>query len=355
MGSSLPGDLGLVVGVSRRLAEAVVSSGVAFDRSSVRDVIASVAEIEAPLAGPDDLQGVVDLLIGLGPIEPLLRDPLVTDVFVNGPDEIWLDRGTGLERSSARFPDEASIVASVERVITPLGLRIDRASPIVDARLADGSRLHAVVPPASPDGARVAIRRFSQAVPSFDALEASGVASFDQIADIRRMVSDGATFLISGGTGAGKTTLLNLIGTLFTDERIVVIEDAAELQVPGHVVRLEAQPANAEGLGAVTMSELVRAALRLRPDRIVIGEVRGAEALDLVGAINTGHEGSVSTIHANDPRAALWRLEMLASLGAGSVGARAIRRQIERSIQHAVHVERRGSTRRITHVGRIPE
>ena len=354
VGSRMSGHLECPVGVSQRLADAVVASGVSFDRESVRGVIRSVAETEAPLAGPDDIQGVVDLLVGLGPVEPILRDRRVTDVFVNGPDEIWVDRGTGLERAAVCFPNEESIVASVERVITPLGLRIDRGSPIVDARLSDGSRLHAIVPPASPDGPRVAIRRFTQAVPTFDALEASGVASAQQIGEISRMVDERSTFLVSGGTGAGKTTLLNLIGALFTDERVVVIEDAAELQIPGHVVRLEAQPANAEGRGAVTMSDLVRASLRLRPDRIVIGEVRGHEALDLVGALNTGHEGSLSTIHANGPREALWRLEMLASQAAGAVASELIRRQIDHSILHAVHVERKGSQRRITHVGRIP-
>ncbi len=355
VGSGVSTGLGRPMGVTHRLAAAVVSSGVSFDRRNVRAVIASVAETEAPLAGPEDLQGVVDLLTGLGPVEPILRDRNVTDVFVNGPNEIWVDRGAGLERAAACFPDEESIVASVERVITPLGLRLDRGSPIVDARLADGSRLHAVVPPASPDGPRVAIRRFTQAVPTFEALEESGVATASQIAEIRRMVTDRSSFLVSGGTGAGKTTLLNLIGSLFEGERVVVIEDAAELQLPGHVVRLEAQPANAEGRGAVSMSDLVRASLRLRPDRIVIGEVRGNEALDLVGALNTGHEGSLSTIHANGPREALWRLEMLASRAAGSFGSELIRRQIEHSILHAVHVQRTGSSRRITHVGRISE
>ncbi len=343
------------MGVSLRLAGLVADSGIAFDRSNVREVVMGVAGAEAPLARGPEIQAVVDLLVGMGPIEPLLRDPEVTDVFVNGPDEIWVDRGGSLSRAAVSFPDSHAVVAAVERVVTPLGLRIDHASPILDARLHDGSRLHAVIPPASPRGPIVAIRRFTQAVPTLDRLMELGVATETQVSAIRAMIDERVTLLVSGGTGAGKTTLLNLIGALFgPDERVVVIEDAAELRIPGHVVRLEAQPANGEGRGAITMSDLVRSSLRLRPDRIVIGEVRGPEALDLVKALNTGHEGSMSTIHANGPREALWRLEMLAS-GGGAVSAELIRRQIERSIRHVVHIERRDGHRRITHAGEVPE
>lgn len=355
LGSGVSGRVGRRVGVSGRLAGLVADSGVAFDRSNVREVVMAVAGTEAPLARGCEIQAVVDLLVGMGPIEPLLRDPEVTDVFVNGPEEVWVDRGGALSRAAVSFPDSQAIVAAVERVVTPLGLRIDHSSPIVDARLHDGSRLHAVIPPASPEGPIVAIRRFTQAVPTLDRLVELGVATDAQVSAIREMVDERVTLLVSGGTGAGKTTLLNLIGSLFApEERVVVIEDATELDILGHVVRLESQPANGEGRGAITMSELVKSSLRLRPDRIVIGEVRGPEALDLVKALNTGHEGSMSTIHANGPREALWRLEMLASSG-GAVSAELIRRQIEHSIRHVVHIERRGGRRLITHVGEVPE
>lgn len=354
LGQSLPRRVGRLMGVSGRLAGLVAESGIAFDRSNVREVVMAVAGTEAPLARGSEIQAVVDLLVGMGPIEPLLRDPDVTDVFVNGPEDVWVDRGGALSQAAVSFPDDQAIVAAVERVVVGLGLRIDHASPILDARLPDGSRLHAVIPPASPRGPIVAIRRFTQAVPTLDRLVDLGVATETQVSAIREMVDERVTLLVSGGTGAGKTTLLNLIGSLFgIDERVVVIEDAAELDIPGHVVRLESQPANGEGRGAITMSDLVRSSLRLRPDRIVIGEVRGAEALDLVKALNTGHEGSMSTVHANGPREALWRLEMLAS-GDGSVSADLIRRQIEHSIRHVVHIERRSGRRRITHVGEVP-
>jgi pilus assembly protein CpaF len=337
-----------------RLTRAVLRSGVPLDRASVERLVRRLASTEAPLAGPDELKSVVDALVGLGPLESLLADPRVTDVLVNRYDQVWVERDGRLELTDVAFPDEAAVVAAVERAITPLGLRLDRSSPTVDARLPDGSRLHAVVPPASVDGPLVAIRRFTQAVPDLDALVAAG--SIDRLGADRlaTAVRERLNVLVSGGTGAGKTTLLNVLGALIPPgERIVTIEDAAELRLPGHVVRLEAHPPNAEGAGEVTLAQLLRSALRLRPDRLVLGEVRGPEALDLISALNTGHAGSLGTIHANSPEEALWRLETLALSGSRRVSETAVRRQIEVAIDLVVQLERRGSSRRVVAIEEV--
>jgi pilus assembly protein CpaF len=241
---------------------------------------------EAPLAAPDLVTEVVDALTGLGPVEELLRQPGITDVLVNGPSDVWVERSGRLERASISFADDAAIVAAVERVVAPLGLRIDRASPALDARLPDGSRLHAVIPPAAVDGPILAIRRFSPAVADLDDLLAAGGVDEAGATLLRASVRERMNLLVAGGTGAGKTTLLNVLSQeIGGDERIVTVEDAAELRLSGHVVRLEARPPNAEGAGEVTVRTLLRHALRLRPDRIVVGEVRGAEALDMIQAI----------------------------------------------------------------------
>lgn len=342
------------MGVAERVALSISASGAHLDRSNVLSVVQSAMAKEAPFADPIETQRVIDLLVGLGPIEELLRRSDVSDVFVNGPDDVWADIDGELTKVDVAFEDETAVLSAVERVITPLGLRIDRSSPIVDARLPDGSRLHAATRPAVPTGPIMAIRRFTQAVTSCDDLVASGAATRPQVETLQKMVEEREPFLVSGGTGAGKTTLVNLIGSLIDPtERLVVVEDASELAIPGHVIRLEAQPANAEGRGAVSLSDLVRSALRLRPDRIIVGEVRGPEALDLVNAMNTGHDGSISTIHANSPEHALWRLETLAMSGERRVPAEAVRRQIRDTIRSAVHVSRVGGTRRMTHVGAL--
>jgi pilus assembly protein CpaF len=276
----------------------------------------------------------------MGPIQTLLDDPEVTDVLVNGPDEIWVDRGAGLIRVGERFPSPGAIVSMVERVIAPLGLRIDRTMPMVDARLPDGSRLHAVLPPAAVDSPLVAVRRFTQRVGSLDDLVTTGTVTREQADRLGSAVDQRQTILVSGGTGAGKTTLLNLLAARIPpDERVVTIEDAAELSLPGHVVRLEARPANAEGVGEITIRELVRSALRLRPDRLIVGEVRGAEALDLVSALNTGHRGSMTTVHANSPQEAMWRLHTLA-LSSGVASEIAVRRQLQAAVDLVVQIER---------------
>ena len=342
------------MGMIERVAESVSSTGAVITPANAESVVRSVMDREAPFANDADVQHVIDELIGLGPLERVLRTPGVTDVFVNRPDEIWADVAGRLVRLDVAFSDEAAVMAAVERAITPLGLRIDRSSPVVDARLADGSRLHAAIPPASVLGPVLAIRRFTQAVTSLADLVDGQVATSEQVSELERMVEDRDSFIISGGTGAGKTTLLNLVGGMIDPgERVVVVEDASELALPGHVVRLEAQPPNAEGRGAVTLADLVRSALRLRPDRIVVGEVRGDEALDLINAFNTGHDGSLSTIHANSPEHALWRLETLAMSGERNVSESAIRRQIRGTVRCAVQISRVGGRRRITHVGAI--
>jgi pilus assembly protein CpaF len=342
--------MGDAVGVIDRVAGQIASGSVPMRRGYV----VVEAERRLRLATPDrasQLVGaVVDQVLGLGPLEGLLRDPEVTDVLVNGPQEIWVDRNGELSRADVSFESSESLLAAVERVIAPLGLRIDRSSPMVDARLPDGSRLHAVTPPASVGHPVVAIRRFTQAVTSLESLVGLGAATERQVAVLADAVRSRKTIIVSGGTGAGKTTLLNLLGSLIPDhERVVTIEDAAELRLPGHVVRLEAHPPNSEGAGEITIRSLLRSALRLRPDRIIVGEVRGPEALDLVWALNTGHRGSLSTVHANSPQEALWRLETLA-LSAGDTSEKSVRRQLYAAIDHIVQIERIGRQRRIRQV-----
>ena len=329
-----------------RLVDQLVASDVPLEREAVSGAVRDMLTEEAPLAGPELAVAVADAVVGLGPIEALLRDPQVSDVLVNGPDEIWVERSGRLEPSHLCFRDAAAVVAAVERVIAPLGLRLDRASPSVDARLADGSRLHAVVPPVSVDGPIVAIRRFTPAVPDLASLVAAGAVPAEGADMLARAVRERRNILISGGTGAGKTTLLNVLsGEIAPGQRVVTIEDSAELRLSGHVVRLEARPANAEGAGEVSLQQLVRSALRLRPDRIILGEVRGSEALDLVAALNTGHQGSMSTVHANSPEEALWRIETLALSGDRRVAVKAVRRQLLTAVDLVVQMVRREEQR----------
>jgi pilus assembly protein CpaF len=334
--------------VVARLQHALIESDVALDRRSLPGAARTLASTLAPLADEMTLERVVDGLVGLGPLEELLRDETVTDVFVNAPDQVWVDRSGRLERSGVAFASKADMVAAVQRVIAPLGLRLDVASPIVDARLADGSRLHAAIPPASVDGPVIAVRRFTAIVTDLDSLVIAGSADSAEAEVLAAAVAGRENILVCGGTGAGKTTLLNVLSALIPEhERTVTVEDAAELQLRGHVVRLEGRPSNIEGVGAIPLETLVRAALRLRPDRIVVGEVRGPEALDLVNAMNTGHDGSMATVHANSPADALDRLETLALSGGRNVHVDAIRRQLRSAIHLIVQMERRDGKRRV--------
>lgn len=341
------------MGIAERVGRAIAAGDTALREIAVRGEAGRILARESPLRASEALGSVVAHVLGLGPVQSLLDDPEVTDVLVNGPRSVWVDRNGRLELTDVRFDSAEHLVSTIERVIAPLGLRIDRSAPMVDARLPDGSRLHAVLPPASVDEPLLAIRRFTQRLAGPDDLVATGTATVAEAAMLIEAVSERKTIVVSGGTGAGKTTLLNVLGQAIpTEERIVVIEDASELALPGHVVKLEARPPNAEGAGEVTIRSLVRSALRLRPDRMILGEVRGAEALDLVWALNTGHRGSLTTVHANSPREAIWRIETLA-MSAGVVSPESISRQLRAAVDLVVQIERVGADRRITSIAPV--
>ena len=351
MGGGLEAGLGDAVAALDRVVERLVASRVPLRRPELAAAALRIAAEEAPLDPDRIAAAAVDVLAGLGPLEALLGDPAVTDVLVNGPDEVWVERNGRLERTGVHFADAGAIVAVVERVIAPLGLRLDRASPAVDARLPDGSRLHAVIPPASVDGPVVAIRRFTQAVPDLAAMVAAGAVTSTGADLLQRAVADRRSLLVGGGTGSGKTTLLNVLShEIPATERVVTIEDAAELSLAGHAVRLEARPPNPEGAGEITLRTLVRHALRLRPDRIVVGEVRGPEALDLIQAMSTGHAGSMGTVHANGPAEALWRVETLALSGEQRPAADAVRRQLLAAVELVVQMRRDGDRRVVAEI-----
>ena len=275
-------------------------------------------------------------------IEPFLRDPSVSEIMVNGPGPVWVERRGRLEATGIVL-DVETIELLIEQTVAPLGRRIDRSSPMVDARLPDGSRLNAVVPPVAVDGPYVTIRRFSVRPVPLEDFAPSGVVSA-----LRWAVASRCNLVVSGGAGAGKTTLLNaLAASIAPGERVVTVEDAAELALASsHVVRLEARPADSEGVAPVTIRQLVRNALRMRPDRIIVGEVRGAETLDMLQAMNTGHEGSLSTCHANSPDDAMSRLETMVLLDGGAVPLAAVRQQITAAVDMVVHVARRPNGRR---------
>ncbi|CAN5839323.1 hypothetical protein BH23ACT1_BH23ACT1_13080 [soil metagenome] len=308
--------------------------------AGLRSHVERLARTHAPLLGGAALDAVVGAVTarvqGLGPLDPLLADPEVSEVMVNGPGPVWVERRGRLERVETNL-DTATIERLIERVVGPLGLRIDRSSPLVDARLPDGSRVNAVVPPLAVDGPCLTIRRFGARRLTLAEVCPPGVAEL-----LAWAVRSRANVLVSGGTGAGKTTLLNALGAeIPAGERVVTIEDAAELRLPGeHVVRLEARPANAEGVGEVPLRQLVRNALRMRPDRIVVGEVRGPEALDMLQAMNTGHEGSLSTCHANSPADALRRLETMVLTGSVALPLDAVREQVHAAVDLIVQVAR---------------
>ena len=344
------------VAVTDRIVRRLLESDVPLERQALHHAALHLLPEEAPLAGSGVARDAVDALVGLGPLERLLRDPDVSDILVNGPEDIWIERRGVLERSDVSFTDPGAIVAAVERVIAPLGLRIDRASPAVDARLPDGSRLHAVIPPVAVDGPVVAVRRFTEAVADLESLVHAGGITEHGSELLARAVAGRQNLLIAGGTGAGKTTLLNVLSReIPAGERTVTVEDAAELGLAGHVVRLEARPPNAEGAGEVTLRTLLRHALRLRPDRIIVGEVRGPESLDMIQAMSTGHAGSMSTIHANGAEESLWRLESLALMAGSGVDADTIRRQIRTAIDLVVFVERRSGVRVVGSISEVAD
>ena len=297
-----------------------------------------------------------DSVLGLGPLEPFVRDPEVTDILVNGWDSIYVERGGKLYWTGAKFHDEAQLRRTIDKIVSKVGRRVDESSPYVDARLPDGSRVNAIIPPLAIDGPCLSIRKFSADPYQAEDLISFGTLTRPVVEMLDACVRGRLNILVSGGTGAGKTTTLNVLSSFLPDdERIITIEDAAELRLQQpHVVRLEYRPPNIEGKGEVTIRDLVRNALRMRPDRIVVGEVRGAETLDMLQAMNTGHDGSISTIHANSPRDALARLETMALMAGMDLGVRAIREQIASALNLIIHQQRmKDGVRRITHVTEI--
>jgi pilus assembly protein CpaF len=299
---------------------------------------------------------VAERSFGLGPLEPLLRDPAVDEVMVNGPGQVWVERGGRVEAAPVAFGSEAELRHAIERILAPLGRRVDEASPLVDARLPDGSRVNVVIPPLALDGPVLTIRRFRRRGFSADELVDAGTLNPPLRDFLARCVRARLNLLVSGGTGSGKTTTLNALSAFIAeDERIVTVEDAAELRLrQPHVVRLESRPANLEGRGEVTIRGLVRNALRMRPDRIVVGEVRGAEALDMLAAMTTGHDGSLSTVHAGSPEEAVRRVETLALMAGVGLPHAAIREQVADAIDVVVHQARmRDGARRVTAVAEV--
>ncbi len=315
---------------------------------ALRDAL-SAERIAMPSGERQELERVLeDRLFGLGPLAPLLRDARVTEVMVNGPRSVWVERDGRLERTGVSFADDDELLVIIERLVAPLGRRIDLANPLVDARLPDGSRVHAVIPPIAVAGPVLTIRRFSERALGPDDLVRLGTCSSGLMDRLVGAVRERRSILVCGGTSSGKTTTLNALAfAIGIDERIVTIEDAAELRLPQpNVVSLETRSPSVEGTGAVDVRTLIRAALRMRPDRIVVGEVRGGEALDMLQAMNTGHRGSLTTAHANGPYEALLRLETMALMSGIELPLAAIREQIASAIELVVHQERGGDGRR---------
>jgi pilus assembly protein CpaF len=299
---------------------------------------------------------VLDETFGLGPLEALMRDPTVSDILINGHNVVYVERNGRLEQTDVAFSDARHLLHIIQRIVGQIGRRVDETSPMVDGRLSDGSRINAIIPPLALDGALVSIRRFGAKPLTAKDLVARGAMAEEMLRFLAACVQARLNVLISGGTGSGKTTLLNSLSAFIpADERVITIEDAAELRLQqGHVGRLETRPQNAEGVGEVSTRDLVRNALRMRPDRIVIGECRGGEALDMLQAMNTGHEGSLTTIHANDTRDALGRLELMVGMSGFDLPMWVIRRQIASAIHVIVQVSRLpGGTRKVVKVSEV--
>jgi pilus assembly protein CpaF len=345
--------------IERRRAGAGVSSVPAGDLAAeVRDLVDEEAALLCDADRDVLVARVLRDTIGLGPLESLLADPAVEEVMVNGPDRVYVERGGRIEPVQVAFEDEEELRNTIERILAPLGRRIDELSPMVDARLSDGSRVNVVIPPLAIDGPALSIRRFGARRPGPHELVEMGTLTEAQRALLERAVTRRHSVLVSGGTGSGKTTLLNALSSyIASGERVVTIEDAAELRLQQrHVVRLESRPPGVEGGGEVTIRDLLRNALRMRPDRIVIGEVRGAEALDLLTALNTGHAGALSTLHANSPADALNRLETLALMAGVGLPHEAIAAAVRRGIDLVVHLERGADgSRRVTEIAEVEE
>jgi pilus assembly protein CpaF len=346
--------------LNRLNLEALANSDRARAEGEIRSLLALLLSEEATPISLTERETlfaeVLDDVFGLGPLEPLLRDPAVSDILVNTYRNVFIERKGVLERVTATFQDDAHLMRVIDRIVSRIGRRVDDSSPMVDARLADGSRVNAIIPPLAVDGPLLSIRRFPAERLKADDLVGLGAMTQPMLDFLGNCVKARLNCLISGGTGAGKTTLLNVLSSFISSkERIVTIEDAAELQMhQEHVVRLETRPANVEGKGAIKQRQLVVNALRMRPDRIVVGEVRSEEALDMLQAMNTGHDGSLTTVHANTPRDALTRIETMIAMGATNLPEKAMRQQIASAITIVVQQTRLADgARKVTTVSEI--
>jgi pilus assembly protein CpaF len=328
-------------------------------RDRVREDISAKLGEESGISRDDRerlVASISDDILGHGPLERLLADDSVTEIMVNGPFDIWVERQGRLYETNVRFNDDSHLRRIINKMVAQVGRRIDESSPMVDARLPDGSRVNAIIPPLSLSGPIVTIRKFSRKRLDLQELIKIGTLSEENVDFMNRCIGAQLNCLISGGTGSGKTTLLNAFSAAISDsERIVTIEDAAELQLhQKHVLRLEARPKNIEGAGEITIRDLVRNSLRMRPDRIIVGEVRGAEALDMLQAMNTGHDGSLSTVHANAPRDALARIETMVLMAGFELPVRAIRHQVASALDLIIHLERlQDGSRRVTSITEV--
>jgi len=299
---------------------------------------------------------IIDETIGFGPINPLIHDPGISEIMVNGPDQVYIEKKGKLVRSNVSFKDEQHVMRVIEKIVAPLGRRIDESSPMVDARLPNGSRVNVIIPPLALEGPTITIRKFSERPFTVKDLINFGTLTPNVAMFLKACVEARMNIVVSGGTGSGKTTTLNVISSFIPDdERIVTIEDAAEIQLnQEHVVRLETRPPNIEGKGAITIRDLVRNSLRMRPDRIVVGEVRSGEALDMLQAMNTGHDGSLTTGHANSPRDMLARLETMVLMAGMDLPIKAIREQVASAVDIIVHQSRlKDGSRKITHITEV--
>ena len=329
-------------------------------RTEIRSAVARLVDEEkTPLSLVEKdrvIEEILDEVFGLGPLEPLLQDPTVSDILVTGPRLVYVERGGKLYRTSVEFKDDAHLLRIIEKIVSRVGRRVDESSPLVDARLPDGSRVNAAIPPVAVDGPLLSIRRFGRVGMRGEDLVAKLALTEGMLELLKACVKARLNILICGGTGSGKTTLLNALSSYIPeDERIVTIEDAAELRLQQtHVARMETRPANVEGAGAIHIRQLVINALRMRPDRIIVGEVRAEEALDMLQAMNTGHDGSLTTIHANTPRDGLGRLEVMVGMANSNMGVRSIRQQVASAVNLFVQVARfSDGSRRVTHITEV--
>jgi pilus assembly protein CpaF len=329
-------------------------------RREIRTVVEHLCDAEDTLLNRGERDRIVeetlDETFGLGPLELLLKDAKISDILINGPKNIYVEKGGRMEKTTVEFRDNAHLLQIIDRIVSKVGRRVDETSPMVDARLEDGSRVNAIIPPLALDGAAVSIRRFGSNPLKLEDLLNYKAFTPEMVMLLEGCIKARLNMIIVGGTGSGKTTLLNTLSSFIPhDQRIVTIEDAAELQLQqDHVVRLETRPANVEGKGAITATDLVKNALRMRPERIIIGECRGGETLDMLQAMNTGHDGSLTTIHSNSPRDAIGRLETLVMMSGFELPVKAIRQQIAGAVHVLIQANRlQGGPRRVTHITEV--